>query len=369
MGESVRFSIDGVEVAGENGETIMTAARKAGIYIPYLCAHPDLLSESTVGSRAVIFRGHDEIFGKEGKEFSGCQLCLVEIEGTEGMHRACATRPEDGMTVRTDTPELQELRRDNLTKLLVNHPHACLVCPQREGCSLSHCSSNVPEAERCCLKFFKCEIRKLGDYIGIRENIPSYVIRSLPVITEEPLFTRDYNLCINCLRCVRICEDAVGVGALSYTVNDGAVIVGTNAPTLKESGCKFCGACVEVCPTGALTYKDAKTTPKRTHKLRISPPIFPPEKWLKLESKTIASVPEIEGVYRLLDEAKNTIYIAGTMNLRRELEEQLKSNGKAQFFTFEPDPMYTRRESELLQQFLQTHGRLPEQNIAIDDLL
>lgn len=369
MTDPVRFTIDGKDVTAMNGDTILTSALKAGIYIPHLCSHQDLPSVAKIKSRQAVYRGHSRCNGEEAKEFSGCQLCPVKIEGVGEVHRSCITRPRQGMVVNTDAPELWGLRRNNLTRLLIKHPHACLMCPQRDGCSLSHCSSNISEVERCCQKFCKCQIRKLADYIGLDESIPRYVPDCLPVIKEEPLFVRDYNLCINCLRCVSICEDAVGVGALGFTVDDGMVIVGTNAPTLKESGCKFCGACVEICPTGALTDKSPKTVPKRTHGLRISPPVFPPEKWLKFEGGTVESVPEAEGVYQLLDEGKNVIYIGGTRNLRQDLKGQLKNNKKASFFTFELKLMYTNRESELLQQFLQLHGRLPEQNIVIEDLL
>lgn len=369
MGESVKLKIDGIAVAADKGKTIITAARKAGIYIPYLCAHPDLPSPTNVRSREVVFRGGERFEGQGQQEYDGCQLCLVEIEGRDDVCRACITTAEEGMSVLTITPKLAGLRRENLTRLLLNHPRTCILCPQREGCSLSNCSSSIPETERCCSKFHNCEIRKLVDYIGINENIPCYVSRGLPVVTGEPLFVRNYNLCVDCLRCVKVCQEAVGVGALGFTVVDGGYIVGVNAPSLKEAKCRFCGACVDVCPTGAIVDKAGKTKPKHTHKLHISAPIFPPENWLRFESQAVESVPEAEGVYRLLCEDKDTIYIAGTMNLRASLKEQLMSNTEARFFTFEVEPLYTSRESELLQQFLQTNGRLPEQNSDLDDLL
>ena len=156
------------------------------------------------------------------------------------------------MVVHTNTQKLQELRQEYLAEILTNHPHTCLICAQREGCSLTQCSSDVPEEERCCPKFNNCELRKLAEYIGIKEDIRRYIPRNLPVVDNEPLIIFDYNLCIGCLRCVRACQDLQKKGALGFVCHGEEVIVGTIAPTLKESNCKFCGACIEVCPTGAL---------------------------------------------------------------------------------------------------------------------
>ncbi|MDO8786087.1 MAG: FAD-dependent oxidoreductase, partial [Syntrophales bacterium] len=100
-----------------------------------------------------------------------------------------------------------------------------------------------------------CELRKLAKYVGMRVDISPYAVKGLPVVADEPLFKRDYNLCIGCTRCVRVCNEVRGIGALTFTTVDGSLIVGAAEPTLKDSGCKFCGACVEVCPTGALTDK------------------------------------------------------------------------------------------------------------------
>jgi NADPH-dependent glutamate synthase beta subunit-like oxidoreductase len=95
----------------------------------------------------------------------------------------------------------------------------------------------------------------VADYIGIKPETPRYVSREIPILREDPLFTRDYNLCIGCTRCVRVCADVRGVEALGFTITDGRVVVGTTASSLPESECKFCTACVEVCPTGALMDK------------------------------------------------------------------------------------------------------------------
>ncbi len=162
------------------------------------------------------------------------------------------------MKVYTDTPRVVEARKRELMRIMAKHPHACLICAQKEGCDRESCSTDVPVDERCCPKFGDCELEKVAEYIGIREDTPRYVPQHLPVIESEPLFLRDYNLCIGCTRCVRACQELRGVGALGFVYKNGEVIVGTVAPTLKDSDCRFCGACVEVCPTGALMDKELK---------------------------------------------------------------------------------------------------------------
>lgn len=348
---------------------ILKAAQNAALYIPALCAHPDLLSAPGIKAEEVVFRGGEAIQGSDHSHgFEGCQLCIVEIKGREGIYTACNMPASDGMVVYTNTDRLRELRREYLAKILTNHPHTCLLCAQREGCSLIQCSSDVPEKERCCLKFDNCELRKLAEHIGIREDIRRYIPRYLPVVDNEPLIVFDYNLCIGCLRCVIACRDLQKAGALGFVYQNQEAIVGAVAPTLKESGCKFCGACIEVCPTGALLDKSEKAKSVRAKKLKISSPILPPADLLKFSAHTVNSLPEAEGVYQLLDEQKNIVYIKGTMNLRRELKEQIEANNEARYIKWEKEPMYTSRESELIQQFLRTHGRLPPQNDELADL-
>ena len=250
----IRLTIDELNLDVEAGLTIMEAAQRAGIYIPALCSHPDLPPFHSGSGSPSVYQGS---FRTEGSSepYQGCRMCMVEIE-EDGIKTACNTLIQEGMSVRTNTPEINERRQENLKKILSTHPHACLVCPQQKGCGQKSCSSNVPENERCCPKFNVCELRKVAEYVGMRVDIPPYVPQGLPVVDDEPLFKRDYNLCIGCTRCVRVCNEVRGVGALTFTTVEGSLIVGTTEPTLKELGCRFCGACVEVCPTGALTDKD-----------------------------------------------------------------------------------------------------------------
>jgi NADPH-dependent glutamate synthase beta subunit-like oxidoreductase len=103
-------------------------------------------------------------------------------------------------------------------------------------------------------------------------------------------------------------------------------------------------------------------------RLQLGAPILPPESWLEFDQAHVATVSASEGVFQLLDEGKQVLRIAGTPDLRQALEEQLSSNPKARYFIYEEAPMYTQRESELLQHFLQEHGRLPAGNDLGDDL-
>jgi len=103
-------------------------------------------------------------------------------------------------------------------------------------------------------------------------------------------------------------------------------------------------------------------------RLQISSIMRPPEKWIELILENVEVVPETEGVFQLLDEEKQIFQIKGTSNLREALGEQLNTNEKARYFNYEEDPMYTKRESELLQKFLKEHGRMPNGDDELDDL-
>lgn len=253
----ITLTIDNVSVTVPEGTTILDAAQKAGIYIPHLCSHPALPHVEQLKPAGAIFRQGKRLENKKpALQYEGCQLCVVQIEGQEGGHRACSTKVDGGMVVRTDTPEVQESRRDQLMFLLTKHPHACLTCAQKEGCARFPCSMNIPEKERCCALFGNCEFQKVTEYVGIKKETPRYVFEDLPVEKDEPLLERNYNLCIGCTRCIRVCRDVRGVEAIDFIFDEeGRVLIGTVGPTLRESACRFCTACVEVCPTGTLTDK------------------------------------------------------------------------------------------------------------------
>ena len=232
-GPLVSLTIDGRQVSAPAGASLLSAAHSAGIYIPALCAHPDLPSCA-------------------GDDGAGCKVCLIEIEGQPGSRTSCSVPVTADVKVWTNSPALLLQRQAILAKILGDHPHVCLTCPQREGCSRTQCSYGNPVEQRCCDIFNSCELRKVSDYIGIPNTTPAYKHAKLPVIKDEPFYDRDYNLCIDCRRCLVACNDVRGVGCLEVKETDGRKWVGTIAPTLIESGCKFCSACVTVCPTGAL---------------------------------------------------------------------------------------------------------------------
>jgi NADPH-dependent glutamate synthase beta subunit-like oxidoreductase len=254
---AVKLRVNETKVEVDQGISILEAARRNDIYIPSLCYHPDLPPSRKLQATNAIYRGQEKTVGDQPqKEFEGCNLCLVEVEGEQDLVPACDTLVAEGMRVATDNNRVLEARREKLRDILAKHPHACLICAQKEGCSREPCSTNVPVAERCCPKFGNCELQKVAEYIGIREDTPRYIPANLPVVEDDPLFIRDINLCVGCTRCVRICQELRGVEALGFVFKKGEALVGTIGPNLKDSACKFCGACVEACPTGALMDKE-----------------------------------------------------------------------------------------------------------------
>ena len=256
----VQISIDGREFTVPEGLPVRKAAVKNGIYVPGICGHPYLPPAAQTRQSQKVFRGAEEITASgNGGVFgdtANCNLCLVKIEGEPELQRACGTKAVQGLIVQTHSEEISQARKNALAKILAHHPHSCLTCAQKEGCSLTQCSSNVPENERCCILLNRCELGKIVDFIGLPENLPKYVPENFPIITGDPFFERDYNLCISCLRCVRVCNDVRGAGSMGAVEKDGRIWVGTAQPgLLQDSFCRFCGACVEVCPTGALRDK------------------------------------------------------------------------------------------------------------------
>ncbi len=255
--DTVRLTIDGQPIEVPAGTTILEAARQADIYVPRLCYHPHLPSAKDRPALQAIFHGEYKIENALPEQsLKGCGICVVEVEGRSELVDSCETEVTDGMVVIIQNERIKAKRRKKLESIMARHRHACLACAQQEGCSLVQCSSNVPENQRCCQQFGHCELQNIANYVGMPDSTPRWVPTDFAVFKDHPLFERDYNLCIGCTRCVRACCDMRGIEALGFVFDKNKQVqVGTVAPTLEDSGCKFCTACVAVCPTGALVDK------------------------------------------------------------------------------------------------------------------
>ena len=236
--DKITLTINDQTVEASAGMTVLQAARKAGIYIPTLCYYEPLTP------------------------YGGCRMCVVEIEKMRGFPTACTTPADNGMVVKTNTEQLQEFRRGVLELILTEHPHVCLTCDRRERCEpFDICLRSVNVTERCvvCPKNRHCELQQVFDYVKLNEVTLPYKYREIPIHTEDPFFDRDYNLCILCGRCVRVCQEVRGAAAIAFTYRGSQALVGTAFDhSLQDSGCQFCGACVDSCPTGALMERSRK---------------------------------------------------------------------------------------------------------------
>ena len=206
-------TIDGVSVCVPKGTSILRAAVTAGIKIPKLCASESL------------------------EPFGSCRLCLVEIEGRKGTPASCTTPVESGMTVHTQSPRLQALRRNVMELYISDHPLDCLTCPANGA----------------------CELQDMAGVVGLREVRYGFAGQNhLRDAKDEsnPYFTFDSSKCIVCNRCVRACEETQGTFALTISGRgfDSRVSPGQNESFL-ASECVSCGACVKACPTATLQEK------------------------------------------------------------------------------------------------------------------
>ena len=234
----IRVTINEIPVKAEPGMTVLEAAQAHGIYIPTLCHHPKL---TPVGA---------------------CRLCVVEIDDMPGFSTACTVPVSDGMVVHTKTEAVQNMRREILSLILSEHPYTCLVCERRADCDdFQNTVRKAAVTTGCqyCPNNGQCDIPKLVDYLELREIPYPIAYRGLPVEHHDPFFDRDYNLCILCGRCVRVCQDVRHAGVLAFTYRGSQAIIGTAfGRSHLEADCQFCGACVDVCPTGALSDKRGK---------------------------------------------------------------------------------------------------------------
>lgn len=206
----VRCMIDSKSVDVPEGISILEAARYAGVTIPTLCHHEDLL---TIGS---------------------CGMCVVEIDGKGPPRRACITPVVEGMEILTRTRRLRETRRTLLELVLAAHPQDCLHC----------------------IKHGKCELQNLAETLEVRSLRYDNYSRGLPVDSTSPSIVRDMNKCIGCGRCVEICNEVQTARAIQFQGRGSATIVAPAGHGMGASVCTNCGQCVVYCPVGALYEKE-----------------------------------------------------------------------------------------------------------------
>lgn len=210
--DKVKITIDGIEMEVPKTYTILDAAREAGIDIPTLCH----------------LKGVNEI--------GACRMCIVEVEGARGFSTSCVMPVSDGMVVRTNTPAIRDARRVTLELLLSAHDKKCLTCVRNKN----------------------CELQTLAEKMGIDDIEFEGEMERHPIDDLCPSIVRDPNKCILCKRCVAMCKKVQQVGAID-TMNRGfKSVVGTAYnKSLNDVPCTYCGQCINVCPTGALSEKDS----------------------------------------------------------------------------------------------------------------
>ena len=210
--ECIDVVVDGIPVSVPVGTSVMRAAADAGVGVPKLCATDSL------------------------QPFGSCRLCLVEIDGKKGTPASCTTPCEPGMVVRTQTPRVEELRRNVMELYISDHPLDCLTCPANGD----------------------CELQDMAGVVGLREVRYGYDGENhldAPTDNSNPYFSFDESKCIVCSRCVRACDEIQGTLALTIVGRGFDSKVSPGGRSFFDSECVSCGACVQACPTATLEEK------------------------------------------------------------------------------------------------------------------
>ncbi|MBK5241647.1 NADH-dependent [FeFe] hydrogenase, group A6 [Clostridium sp.] len=209
----IALTINNKKVYVEEGSTILDAAKKLNINIPTLC-HLNM---------------HD---GKTTNHPGSCRVCVVEVEGRRNLAPSCSTPATNGLVVKTNSIRAIKARRTVLELILSDHPQDCLLCEKNTSCAL----------------------QRLAAELGIREIRYKGEMSTYPIDSSSSSIVRDLNKCILCRRCETVCNEIQTVGAISAVGRGFDTVVSTAfSLPIGETTCTFCGKCVSVCPTGALT--------------------------------------------------------------------------------------------------------------------
>lgn len=201
----VNIKINGKNYVEDSSLTILKACKKNGIHIPTLC-----------------YLFHEES-NFEHKPAS-CRVCVVEIEGRRTLVPACATMISEGMVINTNNKKVIDARRTIVELILSNHPNDCLYCAKNG----------------------KCELQSLAKELGIRQVRFGNNLSQENKEVEMRCLLKNASKCVLCTRCIDVCENIQGIGAISSTMR------GFNTIISSPNKCVSCGQCVQVCPTGAL---------------------------------------------------------------------------------------------------------------------
>lgn len=211
----VKITINDNVIEVEKGTSVLNAAATAGIHIPTLC-HMNL---------------HMDTFGVINQNAS-CRVCMVEVEGRPALVPSCSEKAVDGMVIRTDTKRAITARRMSVELLLSNHPKDCLMCP----------------------KNMECDLQKLAADLGVRDIKWEGERINFELDKSSRAIVKDVNKCVMCRKCEVMCNEVQTCGILSGVNRGFSSFVGPAFNMdMKETSCTYCGQCVAVCPTAALT--------------------------------------------------------------------------------------------------------------------
>jgi len=209
----INITLNNIKLQVEKGTTILEVARANGVNIPTLC-HLDMASIKMVN------------------KVGTCRVCMVEVEGRMDLMPACAVEVYDGMVIHTNTTRAIKARRTMVELFLSNHPKDCLVCERNKN----------------------CELQTLAADLNIRENRYDGKMINHPKDVSSQSLIRDAEKCVLCRRCETMCNQVQTVGVYSAVQRGIESVVSTAFDNpMTETSCTFCGQCVSVCPTGALT--------------------------------------------------------------------------------------------------------------------